>query len=155
MRVRRIHARLGRQAMPVRQCPRCPRVFLTERGRRTHYTKAHVTMNASKNRGTYAESRVVEYLRTRGWPYVERRALSGQRDRGDIAGIVNVVLEVKSAKQLNLSGWLAEVRAEAANDGERSLGFAWIKRRGTSDPGEWYVLTDGATLTKLLKEAGY
>lgn len=32
---------------------------------------------------------------------------------------------------------------------------AWIKRRGTTLPGEWYVAMTGDTFTRLLKEAGY
>ena len=48
-------------------------------------------MSASKSKGTAWETAIVRFLKDRGWPNAERRALGGANDRGDIAGVVGVV----------------------------------------------------------------
>lgn len=111
--------------------------------------------NASKAKGTAAETAVVEYLKKAwGRPYVERRTLSGQNDRGDIAGIPGVVIEVKAEKSLKLSEWTKEADIERLNDGAH-VGAVWHKRVGKTDPGQWYVTMTGAQFAYLLGEAGY
>jgi hypothetical protein len=57
-------------------------------------------MSKSKQKGTMAETAVVQYLK-QFWPNVERRALQGSKDTGDIAGIPNVVIEIKNHKNYN------------------------------------------------------
>jgi len=111
-------------------------------------------MSASKRKGTSWESAIVDYLREHGAPHAERRALGGTRDRGDIAGIPGVVIEAKSAAKTELGVWLAEAETERANDGA-NLGVVWHKRRGKASPGDGYATMDGATLVRLLTEAGY
>lgn len=111
-------------------------------------------MSASRAKGTAFETAVVAYLRERGWVGAERRALNGNRDRGDVTGVVGLVVEVKSAARLELSAWLEEAQVEAAND-HADLGVVWIKRRGRSHPARGYVVMDGHTFTELLKRAGY
>lgn len=110
--------------------------------------------NASKAKGTAAETAVVRYLKGFKWQYAERRTLAGQNDRGDIAGIPGVVIEVKAEKSLSLSGWLKEANTECAND-NADIGVVWHKKRGTTDPGQWYVTMDGETFAYLLKAAGF
>lgn len=112
-------------------------------------------MSASKAKGTYAETAVVNYLKDK-WDrkYVERRTLSGQHDRGDIAGIPGVVIEVKNEKTIKLSEWLKEAQVECDND-SALVGAVWHKKRGTTDPGKWYVTMDGETFAYLLKAAGF
>lgn len=108
-------------------------------------------MSKSKAKGTAAETAVVNYLREQGFEQAERRALNGVADRGDIAGVVGTVIEVKNCARMELAGWLAEAAAEADNDGAR-LGVVWHKRRGKGSPGDWFVTMDGATFTKMLRE---
>lgn len=110
--------------------------------------------NRSKAKGTTWESAIVTYLRSCGWPHVERRTLNGSKDRGDIAGIPGVVIEAKNCKALDLAGWITEATVGAKNDGD-SIPAVWIKRRGKADPSQGYVLMDGATFACLLNEAGY
>jgi hypothetical protein len=50
-------------------------------------------MNKSKIKGTAYETAVVRHLNDNGFPYAERRALAGNLDKGDIAGIPSVVME--------------------------------------------------------------
>ena len=111
-------------------------------------------MTRSRAKGTAWESAIVAYLRERGWPNAERRALSGSADRGDIAGVVGVVIEAKSAARVELAAWLDEANREAVND-RADLGVVWFKRRGKASPGAGFVLMDGVTLLHLLAEAGY
>ena len=103
-----------------------------------------------KDIGTRAETAVVNYLRP-VFPTVERRTLAGASDRGDIAGIPGVVIEVKDCARADLAGWVKEALAEARHDGE-SIGVVWHKKRGKSSPADWYVTMDGATFTVILTE---
>ena len=96
----------------------------------------------------------MQFLRNSGATQVERRALAGNADRGDIAGIPGVVIEAKSEARLNLAGWLKEAETERDND-NAEIAIVWHKRRGKTSPGAGYVLMDGATLVQLLIAAGY
>ena len=106
-------------------------------------------MSAAKRKGTAWESAIVTHLRDWGHRAVERRALAGNLDRGDIAGIPGVVIEAKSAARIDLAGWLREAHIERDNDGA-AVGVVWFKRRGKASAGDGYVLMDGATFTHLL-----
>ncbi len=111
-------------------------------------------MNRSKRKGTAAESAVVQVLVDAGWVHAERRALQGTLDRGDVAGLPGVMIEVKAEKAYDISGWLREVAAEKANDGAE-VGACWFKIRGKTDPREWGVVMTGAQFVELLRAAGY
>lgn len=111
-------------------------------------------VNRSKQRGTAWESAIVAYLQERGWPHAERRALNGVRDRGDIAGLPGVVIEAKNTRDQALGSWINEANAEAANANCR-IGVAWVHRRGKASAGDGYVVMDGHTFARLLKEAGW
>lgn len=111
-------------------------------------------MSAAKRKGSAWEAAVVDYLRLCGWPNAERRVIGGSRDRGDIAGIVGVVIEAKSAARFEPSAWLTELGKEIAND-RAELGAVWVKRRGKGSPGQGIVIMDGTTFARLLNAAGY
>ena len=68
----------------------------------------------SKAKGTKAETDAVTYLRPY-WPTAERRALSGNKDKGDIAGIPGTVGEVKAAVKVELAKWQQETLTEMEN----------------------------------------
>ena len=106
--------------------------------------------NRSKAKGTEAESSVVTYLHLDpDFSEVERRTLAGIADKGDIAGLP-VVIEVKNCSRMDLAGWVEEALREAANAG-CEVGVVWHKRRGTTDPGRWYVTMTGSVFLKLLR----
>jgi len=111
-------------------------------------------MTASKQRGTRWETAIVDYLRARGWPHAERRALNGNRDRGDIAGVVGWVIEAKNTRGITLAAWAKELETEVRNANAPN-GALWIKRVGKGSPADGYVVLDGATFTRLLRDAGY
>lgn len=73
-------------------------------------------MSKAKDRGTAAEREVVRYLQN-WWPAAERRALSGNKDKGDVAGIPGLVVEVKAAARPMLAAWERETLTEMANAG--------------------------------------
>lgn len=108
-------------------------------------------MSASKRKGTAAESAVVQYLQAMGFTQPERRTLAGAKDRGDIAGLPGVVIEVKNCARQELAGWVGEAETERDNDGA-SLGAVWHKRRGKGHPANWFVTMTGEQFVFLLRE---
>lgn len=109
-------------------------------------------MSASRAKGTGAETAVVRYLRANGFPHAERRALGGTQDRGDIAGVISTVIEVKNCARMELAQWVDEAEQEAGND-NAMYGVVWHKRRGQGSPSRWFVTMSGATFTALLADA--
>jgi hypothetical protein len=106
-------------------------------------------MNRSKTKGTAAESAVVGYLATHGFPDAERRALNGSQDRGDVAGVPGTCIEVKAHRELELAAWLDEALREGRM-ANASVTVVWHKRRGKTNPGEWYVTMTGDTFALLI-----
>lgn len=108
-------------------------------------------MSASKAKGTRFETAIVTYLTESGFPGVERRALAGTADRGDISGLP-VVVEAKNAARTELAAWVDEATAEAVNAGV-DVGVVWMHRRGKASPGEGFVTMSGAAFVELLRHA--
>ena len=98
--------------------------------------------NRAKARGTEHESRVVIWLRRNGWPFARRVTMKGARDEGDIClgDGVPVTIEAKAEKIITLAAYVKELEAEIVN-GNAETGVVIIKRRGTTDVGQYYVLT--------------
>lgn len=111
-------------------------------------------MSKAKQKGTAAETAVVNWLQSKGRKHVERRSLNGVNDRGDIAGIPCVVIEVKNHKQMKLSEWLQELAVEMEND-KAETGVVIHKKTGTTDVGKWYATMPVSVWFDLIKEAGY
>lgn len=111
-------------------------------------------MSKAKAKGTAAETAVVKYLRDNGFPYAERRALTGNYDQGDITGCGPVVFEVKNHKTMDLATWVAEL-VEEIHNANAMTGTVVAKKRGTTYPGEWYAIMPFSLFVELLKEGGY
>ena len=111
-------------------------------------------MSAARAKGTRFETAIADFLRDVGFPHAERRALNGAKDKGDIAGVLDVVIEAKNQKRESLAEWLDEALTERDN-ASASIGAVWFKRRGKASAGDGYVLLDGHTFARLLREAGY
>lgn len=105
---------------------------------------------SAKQAGTRAESAVAAYLLENGFPYAERRAKTGAKDQGDIAGLLGGVIEVKDCAQLKLAEWLAEAIEEQVN-ARAWWSCVWHKRRGKSSPADWYVTMRGDVLLALIQ----
>lgn len=97
-------------------------------------------MNKAKRKGTAAETALVNYLNSVGIK-CERRALAGQADRGDVAGIDNTVIEVKAAATLSIPAWLRELDVEKIN-ANAAVGYLIIKPKGVGvdNVGKWWVI---------------
>lgn len=111
-------------------------------------------MSRERAKGTAAETAVVRWLAAHGFPHAERRALHGTNDKGDITGCGPLVFEVKNHKAHDLAGWMKELAAEVHN-ADADLGAVIAKRRGTTNPGDWYAILTLEDLAALLVEAGY
>jgi hypothetical protein len=108
--------------------------------------------NSNKRKGSAAELAVARWLAANGWPDAERRYDAGRHDdRGDIRGIPGVTLEVKNHQRLDLAGWLRELAAEMENDGT-DIGAVVVKKRGTTDVGQWYAVLPMEVLIRILPE---
>lgn len=73
-------------------------------------------MSRERAKGTAFETAVVGVFRER-FPHVERRAMSGVLDRGDLAGVPGFVIECKAHKTPSFGVWLREAEAERVNAG--------------------------------------
>lgn len=111
-----------------------------------------MTVNSRRKGATY-ELDVVHYLQGAGWRYVERRIAGMAADKGDLAGIPGVVIECKNRKELDLSGYVAQLEQEIATAGAET-GVVIIKKRGVADVGQHYAVMPVARWTELLKESG-
>ena len=107
-------------------------------------------MNASKQKGTAFERECAEFLTDHTSFWVERRALAGNLDKGDLLGVPDTVLECKNHKQLNIAGWVDEAEREARNAGVR--GFAALVKRRNKNVREAYAVMPLWLYAELLEE---
>ena len=106
----------------------------------------------AKVKGRTTENLLVEYLRANGFPYAERRRLAGSGDRGDIAGVVGVVIEVKSGARIDLASWMAELAWEISND-RASYGMVVVRPKGRPNPEQWWTVMPLPQAIELLGDA--
>ena len=108
---------------------------------------------SAKDAGARFESSVAAYLNVHVDDRIERRRLSGGRDRGDISGLRHmgerVVVECKSTARLDLAGWAAEVDTERGND-SAVAGIVVHKRHGKGQPADQWVTCTLGELVALI-----
>ena len=110
--------------------------------------------NSAKAAGQRFESLVAAYLNRHVDDRIERRRQGGNQDRGDISGLRHmgqrIVLECKDyGGQLKPGPWVEEAEVERGND-SAGIGIVVAKRRGTTAPGDQFVLMTLADLVALL-----
>lgn len=99
---------------------------------------------SAKAAGAKSERAVADYMAAAlDDDRIDRRVKTGAKDRGDIAGLrihggQRLVIEVKDCARQSLPQWVAEAHTEACND-DALVGAVVAKRRGTTDPGRWWV----------------
>lgn len=108
-------------------------------------------MSKQRAKGTSAETAVVRYLQDNGFIHAERRALHGINDKGDITGIPGVVIEVKNHAKLTLAEWVKELQQEMVN-ANADFGFVVAKKKGTTNPAEWYAVMPLEILLNEIKK---
>lgn len=115
-------------------------------------------MSKAKQKGTAAESALVKFLAGQGFPYAERRALTGANDQGDITGIPGLCMEVKNHSTYKFPAWLKETEIERKN-AKADFGILVVKPHGigmtTDKVGQWWALMPMQAMMDLLREAGY
>jgi hypothetical protein len=107
-------------------------------------------VSRSRSKGTAWETAICRYLVESGFPGVERRALAGVADRGDIAGLTDWVIEAKNCARTELGSWVDEAAIEAAN-ADVPYGVVWHHRRGKGSPADGFVTMRGADFVQLLR----
>lgn len=121
-------------------------------------------MSRQKQKGTAFESAIVEYLQNQLCDdTIERRALNGTCDRGDISGVTfcgaRMVLECKNENRMRLADYVREAETEAKNDG--AFYYAVIhKKRGVGISNaagvqQQYVTMPLHMLVSIIIEANY
>lgn len=98
---------------------------------------------SAKAAGTRTERAIADYIAHQlADDRIDRRAKTGAKDRGDLTGLrlhnQRIVAEIKDCARLDLAGWTTQAHTEACND-DALLGIVIHKKRGTTDPGRWYV----------------
>ena len=109
-------------------------------------------MSKSKQKGTLAETAVADYLR-QTFPAVERRALSGVNDKGDISNVPGCVIEVKNQRSYKIHEWMKETETERLN-ADANLGVLVIKPNGVgvSNVDKWWAVVSLEAITRLIEE---
>lgn len=111
---------------------------------------------SAKQAGARFERLIADYLAEHLDDRIDRRVKTGSADKGDIANVRDshnrrIVMECKDyGGRLQPSQWVKEAHQEAEND-DAHAGIVVAKRKGTTNPGQQYVLTDLDTLIRLLK----
>lgn len=109
---------------------------------------------SAKAAGSWLERAIADYLAAHVDDRIDRRVKTGAKDKGDIGGLRHmgqrVVVECKEYGGRLLAGeWLKEAEVERGND-DAGVGLVVAKRRGTTDPGDQFVLMTVRDLVALL-----
>jgi hypothetical protein len=104
-----------------------------------------------KRKGSSAELAVAKWLNKLGWIHAERSRAGWTDDRGDIDGIPGVCIEVKNEKRIDLPGYLRELEVEMKN-AKAWAGAVIVKRRGSTNPADWYAVMPAQKWAELLLE---
>lgn len=108
-------------------------------------------VNRAGRKGTSAETAFVRYAALCGWPEAERRRLSGAQDRGDVAGMSRVCVEIKASKAAALGPWLKELAVERDNAGAATGFVVWKPPGlGAQRVGEWLAVMERGPLMDLM-----
>lgn len=113
-------------------------------------------MSRSKDKGTRAETAVVEYASHSGFPYADRLALKGSLDRGDVGWCPGIVSEVKDDKSFDFGGWLRETEAEKRH-AKAQHAFLIVKPAGVgySRVGQWWSVMYAGDWDQLHRQAAH
>lgn len=111
--------------------------------------------NSAKQAGARFERSIADYLAIHVDDRIDRRVKTGSADCGDIAAVrtrnnERLVLECKDyGGRLELPQWLREAHTECDNDNALA-GLVVAKRRGTTNPGDQFVICTVDDLVALL-----
>ena len=112
--------------------------------------------STAKKAGSSFERLVADYLAVElNDRHIDRRVKSGNKDRGDIAGVKTirggrVVIECKNTSRDNLPLWIRQAEIERGND-DAVIGVVAHKRHGSAKPADQYVTMTLAAFALLLE----
>jgi hypothetical protein len=111
------------------------------------------TNASAKKAGATFERSLADWLAAKVDDRIDRRVKTGAKDRGDIGGLRHmggrIVVEAKNYGGRLMPGpWIGEAEVERGND-DALAGIVIAKRRGTTDPGQQFVLMTVNDLTAL------
>lgn len=115
--------------------------------------------NPSKQKGTTAETKVVKFLKAHGI-FAERKALAGDKDKGDIRAMLpdgtEVTIEVKAGMQTAspsrslMDSWLCQAIREGHNSGTPAYALVVVRyRHKLCDAEVWIPRDKGRTMLYL------
>jgi hypothetical protein len=97
---------------------------------------------SAKQAGTKFESLIVGHLQQHVDDRIERRRLSGSKDRGDVSGVrvrgARVVIECKNTARVDLGTWANEAEVARGHD-DALLALIAHKRHGRGAAGEQWI----------------
>jgi len=110
----------------------------------------------ARKAGPAFERLIADYLKERlGDDRIDRRVKTGNKDRGDIGGVLfhghRLVIECKNVMKLALPAWTREAEVERGND-DALAGVVVHKRHGSGKPGEQWVTMTVDQLIALITE---
>jgi hypothetical protein len=109
-------------------------------------------MSKAKQKGTLAETAVVQYLK-QFFPLVERRTLNGQYDKGDIAGVPCFAVEVKNQRSYKIPEWMQETERERINSGEPNAVLVIKPNKvGVTQVGKWWAVMPLEQIASMIHE---
>lgn len=112
--------------------------------------------NPNKNKGSRQERLVADFLRDNWSEFIDRRPLSGAKDKGDLANVRvgkhRLAVEVKNQLRLDLAGWVKEAQEEAVNDSALA-GIVVAKRKGKGAAEDQYVILTLGDFVNILHAA--
>ena len=111
----------------------------------------------AKKAGTAFETLIVGYLRNvLHDERIERRARNGNKDRGDVSGLIHmggrIVVECKNTARIELGTWANEAEAERGND-DAVAGIVVHKRHGKGQARDQWVTMTLADFASILTGA--
>ena len=112
-------------------------------------------MSKAKQKGTSAETALVNYLRVEGFASARRRALAGSADEGDVE-TNGLTWEVKNQRSYHLPAWLCETQIEKEN-AKADFGILAVKPNGIglTNTANWWAVLPMSEMIRLLHLAGY
>ena len=106
-------------------------------------------MSASRARGTRWESELCDYFRAHGHPLVERRALRGVKDSGDLI-FPGYVMEAKNVREWRLNEWMTDAAKKAYR--ERVDRYVVLIKRKQHSTADGYAVMPVWLLCELLAD---
>lgn len=113
------------------------------------------TRASAKAAGARFERQIADHLAKHVDDRIDRRVRNGAKDRGDLGGLRSalgdpICAELKDyGGQIKAAEWMNEARVEAGN-ADAPIAIVIAKRRGTTAPGEQWVITTVDDLARLI-----